>query len=49
MVGTEVLALLPMSTNVQSLLDVLEEAEEADSETATIVSVGRSTLRGGRL
>ena len=47
--GTEVLALLPMSTNVKSLLDVLEEAEEADSETATIVSVGRPTLRGGRL
>ena len=34
-----VLALLPMSTNWKSLLDVLEEAEEADSEIATIVGI----------
>ena len=39
MVGTEVLALLPMSTNWKSLLDVLEEGEEADSEIATIVGI----------
>ena len=37
--GTEVLALLPMSTNWKSLLDVLEEGEEADSEIATIVGI----------
>ena len=37
--GTEVLALLPMSTNWKSLPDVLEEGEEADSEIATIVGI----------
>ena len=39
MVGTEVPALLPMSTNWKSLLDVLEEGEEADSEIAIIVGI----------
>ena len=34
-----VLVLLPMSTNWKSLLDVLEEAEEADSEIATVVGI----------